>query len=72
MKKRNTGALIFLVLGLLILIVSSMAGWKSFLGFSIYSIPLVILGVAILLNKNEDKIERIRHLKIMRKDSREN
>lgn len=69
MVKRSIGGYVFLILGILIALVSLTGGVNIFLAMLIYSLPLTILGIVILLNKNEDRIERIKHLKMLKKDS---
>ncbi len=46
--------LLFLAAGIFFIILSIFTVWWMLF----YGIPLVIIGVAILLNKNEDKIEQ--------------
>jgi NhaP-type Na+/H+ and K+/H+ antiporter len=48
-----------LVLGIVLFVLSI----YSSLLLLIYSIPLLILGIWILLNRGEDKIEKIKYLK---------
>jgi uncharacterized membrane protein HdeD (DUF308 family) len=51
--------IIFIILGILfIALLFTSAWWMVF-----YGVPLVILGIVLLLHKNEDKIERRKDLK---------
>jgi hypothetical protein len=70
MEKRALGGLIFLGLGIIVFALSFLGGIRTALGLMIYSVPLMILGLVILFNKNEDRIEKVRHLKIIKADSR--
>jgi len=51
--------LIFLIAGIFFIILTFFSVWWMFL----YSIPLIGLGLWILLNKNEDDIEKRKDLK---------
>jgi uncharacterized membrane protein len=51
--------LICLLAGIFFFILSIFTGWWMIF----YAIPLALLGIAILLNKNEDKIEQRKDLK---------
>ena len=58
MKKRKIGGLILLIIGfLLMLLVFTEARFISW----IYGLPLLILGLFIIFNSNEDKIEEIKY-----------
>jgi len=50
---------IFLIAGIIFIILSTFTAWWMIF----YGIPLFILGIALLLNKNEDKIEKRKDLK---------
>ena len=56
MKRAYSGAAVA-ILGVLFIITSLI--WTYFL--LIYGIPLFIIGVLILLNKSEDRIEKIKN-----------
>lgn len=51
--------LLFILAGIILTVVCFFSNFF----FLIYSIPLMIIGFVILLNKNEDKIERRKDLK---------
>ena len=51
--------LVFLIGGIFFIILSILTGWW----FIFYGIPLLILGIWLLLNKGEDKIEGRKDLK---------
>ena len=53
-----TGGII-LILGFVLIVVAFFGGWPAL----IYGIPLIILGLYILMNGNEDKIEKRKDLK---------
>ena len=57
MKKRFVWGLLIFVIGTILLLVSYFQKWTL-----IYGIPLFILGLIIVLNRNEDKIEKINYL----------
>jgi len=50
---------IFLIAGIIFIILSTFTTWWMLF----YGIPLLVLGIALLLNKNEDKIEKRKDLK---------
>ena len=56
---RLISGLVFLFAGIFFIILSIFTGWWTLF----YGIPLTILGIAILLYKNEDKIEQRKDLK---------
>ena len=56
MKNRFIWGGIVFVIGLILLLVSFFVVWVL-----MYAIPLLILGLIIMLNKNEDKIEKINY-----------
>jgi hypothetical protein len=51
--------LIFLLAGIFFIVLAIFTVWWML----IYGIPLVILGIVILLNKHEDRIEKRKDLK---------
>ena len=64
MKGRQLAGGIISFLGLIILLVCSFFGMEAFLVSLIYGAPLIIIGIIILFNKKEDKIEEINYSKI--------
>lgn len=61
MKTRGIIGLIISIIGLVILLVGSIFGSGGFFVSLIYGVPLVIIGVVIAFNRNEDKIEQINY-----------
>jgi len=66
-KSRLIGGIIFMGLGVLIMGLASLGSLDMMIGSFFYSVPLVIIGIIILLNKGEDKIEQINYSKIKRR-----
>ena len=56
---RTITGLIIIVVGLMVI------GISFFMSFAIliYGLPILIIGIVILLNKSEDKIEQIKKIK---------
>ena len=67
MENRVLSGLIFLFLGLFLLLLSSFFGLEALLVSLIYSLPLVLIGIFIIFNKKEDKIEQINYFKLERR-----
>jgi glucose dehydrogenase len=51
--------LVFLIGGIFFIVLSILTSWW----FIFYGVPLLILGIWLLLNKSEDKIEKRKDLK---------
>ena len=51
--------LIFSIIGIVLIIISIFSAW----GIIFYGVSLLIIGIVILFNKNEDKIEKRKDLK---------
>jgi small neutral amino acid transporter SnatA (MarC family) len=56
---RLIAGLFFLIAGIILIILAITMSWLML----IYGIPLFLIGLFILLNKNEDKIEKRKDLK---------
>jgi len=56
MEKRFIWGLLIFVIGLIFILISFFVTWLL-----IYGIPLFVLGLVIMFNKNEDKIEKIHY-----------
>jgi len=60
MERREFLGGVISIVGLLILLVGSFFKIAFFV-FLIYGLPIFIIGLVIILNKNEDKIEQINY-----------
>ena len=57
MDKRVFGGLLVMIFGLVLVVVSFFVEYWIL----IYGIPLTIIGAIIMINRNEDKIEKINY-----------
>ncbi len=62
MKSRIITGILLIFLGLFLMFVPMIFNEGSFIIW-FYGIPILILGIAVLFNKNEDKIEEIKKSK---------
>jgi len=62
--KVHWSGLILIGLGLLILLIGSFFRAGGFLVSLIYGLPFLVIGIIVLLNKKEDKIEEIQYKEV--------
>ena len=58
MSKRFIAGLVVMIFGFLLSLCSFFGG-KDFFVFLIYGVPIFVIGLVIMFNKNEDKVEEI-------------
>ncbi|MFA5953357.1 MAG: hypothetical protein WC812_02070 [Candidatus Pacearchaeota archaeon] len=63
METRITWGLTFAIIGLILTFIPGFFENKNILFIWIYSLPIFIIGIIILFNKKEDKIEQINYKK---------
>ena len=66
-NSRLIGGVALVGAGILVMGFSLLGGIELMIGLSIYSIPLIVIGMIIALNKGADKIEQINYSKIKRR-----
>jgi hypothetical protein len=64
MDKRSSIGLGIMIVGFVLLIIGASFGFMGLLAVSIYALIFIVVGLVIMLNKSEDKIEEINYSKM--------
>lgn len=64
MDKRSSIGLSLMIIGVIILVVGAFFGSIGIFSIGIYALIFIIVGLIIMLNKSEDKIEEINYSKV--------
>jgi membrane-bound ClpP family serine protease len=64
MEGRGITGLVIMLIGIILFLVSVFIGNIGILSFGIWGVIFIVVGLIILLNKKEDKIEKINYSKM--------